>query len=205
MNKSQKAAVLLGVALLVSLTPAAEKPNVLFIFTDDQRVDTIGALGNTHILTPNIDRLARRAFVFRNAYCFGGNSGAVCIPSRNMVMSGRTFFRYGSGNALGLGTPHAQADLPSLPMTMNAAGYETYYSEKSGTANLPEIQKQFTHVQNVDTVSALKTGRPAREVVDDLIAFLRSKRNPARPFFVYLGTPGPHDPRYATNKVDPDR
>ena len=41
-----------------------------------------------------MDRMAEGAVIFNNAYCFGGNSGAVCIPSRNMLMSGRTFFRF---------------------------------------------------------------------------------------------------------------
>ena len=71
-----------------------KKTNVLFIFTDDQRADTIAALGNPHIHTPNLDRLAKRSFIFENAYCFGGNAGAVCIPARNMTMSGQTFFRF---------------------------------------------------------------------------------------------------------------
>jgi phosphoglycerol transferase MdoB-like AlkP superfamily enzyme len=71
-RKRFRTAVLSGIALLVWLTSAAGKPNVLFILTDDQRGDTIGALGNAHIHTPNLDRLVRRAFVFRNAYCLGG-------------------------------------------------------------------------------------------------------------------------------------
>ena len=60
-----------------------QQPNILFLFTDDQKWNTIGALGNPEIKTQNLDQLAEDGFVFRNAYCFGGNSGAVCIPSRN--------------------------------------------------------------------------------------------------------------------------
>ena len=71
----------------------ADKPNVLFLFTDDQRADTIHALGNDQIITPNLDRLARSGFTFRNAYCMGSNSGAVCMPSRTMMHSGRSLFR----------------------------------------------------------------------------------------------------------------
>jgi hypothetical protein len=55
---------------------------VLFIFTDDQREDTIGALGNPHIQTPHLDELAHNGVVFTNAYCMGGFSPAVCAPSR---------------------------------------------------------------------------------------------------------------------------
>ena len=67
------------------------RPNVLLLFADDQRADTIAAWGNPHIRTPNLDRLVRRGSSFRSNYCFGSNSGAVCVPSRAMLMSGRTW------------------------------------------------------------------------------------------------------------------
>ena len=189
---------------LVSLGLSEQKPNVLFIFTDDQRFDTIGALGNPHIETPNLDRLARRSFVFRNAYCLGGNTGAVCIPSRNMTMSGRTWFRFNYDRKtkalVDRNTSHADPGGPTFPKSMSRAGYETYYSEKSGTANLPQIQTQFNHIQNVNMVDALATGRPARQVVDDAIAFISRSRDKSKPFFMYLGLPCPHDPRWATKR-----
>jgi arylsulfatase A-like enzyme len=70
----------------------SRKPNVIFFFTDDQRFDTIRALGNDRIHTPNIDSLVARGTTFRNAYIMGGTCGAVCIPSRAMLHSGRTLF-----------------------------------------------------------------------------------------------------------------
>ncbi len=172
------------------LSAPESKPNVLFIFTDDQRFDTIGALGNPHIKTPNLDRLAKRSFVFRNAYNFGGNSGAVCIPARNMAMTGKVFFRFDAGTRdRGLG--------PTLPKSMRAAGYETFYREKSGSANLPHIRKQFDHRKDIHMVNALRTGRAARRIVDDAIAFITTGRDTSKPFFMYLGFPCPHDPRWA--------
>ena len=69
------------------------KPNILFIFTDDQRFDTIGALGNTEIATPNLDALVARGTAFTNAYIMGGSCGAVCMPSRAMLMTGRSLYR----------------------------------------------------------------------------------------------------------------
>lgn len=71
----------------------ATQPNIVFIFTDDQRFDTIAALGNRVIQTPHLDRLARRGVSFRNHYIMGGTWGAVCVPSRNMMLTGRTLFR----------------------------------------------------------------------------------------------------------------
>ena len=68
------------------------KPNVLFIITDDQRFDTINALGNKEIITPNLDKLAQRGTSFVRAHIAGGTCGAVCMPSRAMVLSGRNPF-----------------------------------------------------------------------------------------------------------------
>ena len=53
---------------------------------------TIAAHGNPHIATPNLDRLAAGGFSFRGNYIFGANNGAVCVPSRAMLMSGKTWF-----------------------------------------------------------------------------------------------------------------
>lgn len=68
------------------------RPNVLFLFTDDQRFDTIGALGNPAVRTPNFDRLAARGVAFTHAHIPGGTSGAVCMPSRAMLHTGRSLF-----------------------------------------------------------------------------------------------------------------
>ncbi|MHA1697443.1 MAG: sulfatase-like hydrolase/transferase [Promethearchaeota archaeon] len=70
----------------------ASKPNIVLIFTDDQRFDTIHALGNQTIHTPNIDRLVERGFTFTHAHIPSGTSGAVCMPSRAMLLTGRTLF-----------------------------------------------------------------------------------------------------------------
>ena len=69
-----------------------DKPNILFFFTDDQRFDTIRALGYEQVVTPNIDRLVERGTTFTNAYIMGGSCPAVCMPSRAMLMTGRTLY-----------------------------------------------------------------------------------------------------------------
>ncbi|HSU68104.1 MAG TPA: sulfatase-like hydrolase/transferase, partial [Tepidisphaeraceae bacterium] len=63
-------------------TTATRKPNVLMIVADDQRHDTIAALGNAHVRTPTLDRLATEGFAFTRARCMGSQQGAVCVPSR---------------------------------------------------------------------------------------------------------------------------
>ena len=62
-----------------------ERPNVLWICTDQQRYDTIGALGNSRINTPNVDRLVRSGVSMTRAFC----QSPVCTPSRAAFLTGR--------------------------------------------------------------------------------------------------------------------
>jgi arylsulfatase A-like enzyme len=176
----------------------SDRPNVLFIFTDDQRFDTVGALGNPDIHTPYLDRLTETGFIFRNAYCFGGNGGAVCIFSRNMAMSGRNFFRF--HDAQGRNSNYAEPELPTFPKSMSAAGYETYYAEKSGAANLRDIRLQFDYHTDIHMVNNLRTGYAARTTIDGAIEYLDETRDDSKPFFMYLGLPCPHDPRWSAQE-----
>ena len=70
------------VMLLCSPALGGERPHIVFLLADDQRADTIAALGNSAVETPHLDELVRSGFAFRNAYCMGSTSAAVCNPSR---------------------------------------------------------------------------------------------------------------------------
>lgn len=168
---------------------ARHAPNVLFILTDDQRADTIGALGNSVIRTPTLDRLARSGLAFRNAYILGGNVPAVCRPSRNMLLSGRTFFRWGET---------APPEGPNFPTAMKRAGYETYHHGKRGNT-APRIHALFDHSRYVQDMQDRTCGEPGKEIVDRAIRFL-GERDSGRPFFMYLALANPHDPRVAAPK-----
>jgi len=97
-----------------------KRPNVIFILTDDQRYGTIGALGNDQIQTPRIDELVECGTSFLNAHIPGGTASAVCMPSRAMINSGRTLFRFADNGK----------DLPEDVVTMGQAfregGYHTH-------------------------------------------------------------------------------
>ncbi len=69
-----------------------KKKNVIVLLSDDQRFDTIAAWGNKEIITPNLDWLAQNGTSFTQAHVFGGLSGAICQPSRAMLLTGRTLF-----------------------------------------------------------------------------------------------------------------
>ena len=168
-------------------TPA-KRPNVLFLFTDDQREDTVAALGNPHIKTPHVDSLVHEGVTFTNAYCMGGFSGAVCLPSRMMTLRGRSWFA-----VRGL-----KGDFPNFPKSLNEAGYETYHHGKRGNTDML-VHKSFAHSHYLTDDGDRKSGFPCKSLVDDAIAFLKS-RDKGKPFFMYLAPANPHDPRVAAKK-----
>jgi len=100
------------------------KPNIIFLFTDDQRFDTIGGLNNPAIKTPNLDRLVAEGTTFTNAYIMGGSSGAVCMPSRGMLHTGRSLYHI-QGRGESVDPNHAM-----LGETLQQAGYTSFGTGK---------------------------------------------------------------------------
>lgn len=96
------------------------RPNVLFFFTDDQRYDAVGAVGDVRVRTPNLDALAARGTAFTRAHIPGGTCGAVCMPSRAMLHTGRTLFHL----------DREGQEIPAAHVTMGEqfrrAGYATH-------------------------------------------------------------------------------
>jgi arylsulfatase A-like enzyme len=184
-----------------AVVAAAEttKPNILLILADDQRQDAIAARGNPHVRTPTLDRLAERGVAFSGAYTMGSMIGAVCLPSRTMLLTGRSLFRIpATGPSRGgkAGPPDGGADPgPLLPRALAAAGYETYHIGKGGNEYKPGIEA-FEHnvVRNDGGVEERR--RSSQGHADAVLAFLRS-RKADRPFFIYMAPPVPHDPRVA--------
>lgn len=97
-----------------------KQPNILFLFTDDQRFDTIRAWGNQIVQTPNLDKLVKNGISFTNAYIMGGTSGAVCMPSRAMLLTGRGLFHLqGKGESI-------PRDHVMMPEFFRNLGYKTF-------------------------------------------------------------------------------
>lgn len=116
--------------------------NVLFILADDQRYNTIHALGNKDIRTPNLDELVKNGTAFTQAHIPCGTSGAVCMPSRAMLNTGRTLF-------------HLECEggnIPACHTTMaevfQSNGYECFGTGKwhNGT---PAFARGFTAGDNI--------------------------------------------------------
>jgi len=185
-------------------TRPRKRLNVLFLLSDDQRADTIAAHGNPHIRTPNLDRLAAMGFSFRQNYCFGGNSGAVCVPSRAMINSGRTWFAV--NNKL--------TGVTILPELLRKNGYTTFGTGKWHNGE-PSFRRGFekgkavffggmadhTKVPVCDLsddgqVVNKRTGETfsSELFADAAVEFLRGHRGP-KPFYAYVAFTAPHDPR----------
>ena len=97
-------------------------PNIILIVSDDQRPDTVAALGNSIIRTPHLDHLVQHGSVFLNATC----ANPICTPSRGEILTGCTGIRnqvFDFGRTL-------DPSLKTLPEPFNEAGYATWYCGK---------------------------------------------------------------------------
>ncbi|OAV44424.1 sulfatase-like hydrolase/transferase [Lewinella sp. 4G2] len=112
-----------------STTNIPERPNILFIFTDDQAYDAIGALGDGQVITPNLDRLVNSGTTFTHAYNMGAWQPAVCLASRAMINSGRSVWQAQRMTERWRAQDQEAMDQNWAPL-MRAAGYQTYFTGK---------------------------------------------------------------------------
>lgn len=174
-------------AVVAAVSSPAAPPNVLFVYTDDQAFDTIAALGNKDIDTPILDALVNRGFTFTNAYCQGGQSAAVCVPSRVMLLTGHSTFRTPAYNA-------KQYGQPTLGRVFRDAGFATLCVSKPGNSFRP-AHDHFETTVHIPHVGAETNKRCADAVLDWL-----KGRDAKKPFFVYYAPSMPHDPRTAEER-----
>jgi|GEM_PF-2625331 len=127
---------LLVTALFAGLAAASAQsprpPNVLLIVTDDQRPDTVRALGNSHLHTPNLDRLVGAGASFTRAIVAIPH----CTPSHGEILTGTSGFT-------NLVSPFGRAIDPKLARfadTLRAAGYHAWYSGKWMNDGLPRTR-----------------------------------------------------------------
>ncbi len=189
------------------LVEKAGRPNFLVLFSDDQRFDTIGALGNVEIRTPVLDSLARGGTAFTRAYIMGSNQGAVCVPSRAMLFTGRHLFHVAKG---------IPQETPMWTEVFRRAGYVTHGIGKWHNG-APSFARGFdggaeiffggmtdqmrVRIQQFDPSGKYPKSRErvAERHSTDLfcdaaIRFIERQRG-ERPFFLYVAFTSPHDPR----------
>lgn len=223
----QNLQMLVAILLLIILSPAfgqtsdAAQPNVLLIVSDDQRPDTIAALGNDVIRTPHLDALVRRSSVFTRAVC----ANPICTPSRGEIMSGCSGFRTG---VLDFGSEQPKGFV-SFAETLRSGGYETSYVGKwhnkgrpidygyqttaglfgSGGAKWMTPNQVDAHgrpvtgytgwvfqssdgKQKYPEVGVGLTGDISEKIADASIKLIEQQHD--KPFFVHVNFTAPHDP-----------
>ena len=201
----------------------AKRPNVLILFTDDQRHDAIGSCADGVLETPHMDRLADEGLAFRRAYVAGSVHGAVCSPSRAMLHTGRHFEELPLGMVSLWSAPQEERgvyDGATLFETFDAAGSETFATGKwhNGARSIARgldggAAIFFGGMSDHDKVpihpfdptgeypgSARSTSPvfSSELFADAAIDFLETRGTEGDdPFLCYVSFTAPHDPRMA--------
>ena len=178
---------------------ADERPNLLFILTDDQRDDSFSAMGHPWVQTPNIDALLSRSMRFENAYI----AEPTCRPSRAALLLGC----HERVNRNGFSSTHRMTAAQwkdSYPELMRRAGYQTAYVgkwhvERERGLEFPELFDFWAghnghgpfYFKDENVPGPIKLVTTNRRKTDDALRFLRSERND-KPFCLSLCYATPH-------------
>ena len=189
-----------------------KKPNILFLLTDDQSFSAINSLGNKEVYTPNMDKLVTNGTSFTHAHIMGSNSGAVCLPSRAMLMTGRYV------QNLAKVSEAIDTNDKTMPEVLKSAGYTTFETGKWHNGQ-QAFAKSFTTGANIfmgGMSNHLKvplhdfdeTGEYPKSKIkyedkfssvifrESAVDFLENYKQ-EKPFFAYVAFSSPHDPRMA--------
>jgi len=195
-------AIFIALALVALVTGEcysadARRPNFLFIVVDDQSPLDLKVYNDRSPLdTPNIDRLARAGMVLDGAYHMGAFVGAVCTPSRHMVMSGRSLWHLPIAPlAMQKGLCPPNLEQQTIPAVFNRAGYATMRTCKRGNS-YEAANRLFAVRRDADKRGGTpETGSPWHG--DQVMEYLQDRESSkdTRPFLIYFGFSHPHDTR----------
>ncbi|MCE5240344.1 sulfatase-like hydrolase/transferase [bacterium] len=177
-------------------------PNVLFILSDDQRFDTIHALGQPHIHTPNLDDLASRGVAFSRNFC----TTPICTPARAEILTGCNSF---TNQVPWFGMP-INPELTLLPQAFGAAGYHTIHVGKWHNDGHPrdrgyDVTRRVGYMDNLNDYSTFGhimrfregdtevEGHTTELFTDAALEELAAAPGD-RPWLCYLSYTAPHDP-----------
>ncbi len=185
---------LVMLSLVVSAV-ADKRPNILFILVDDQSPFDLKLYNPKSTLdTPNLDKLAAQGVVFDGAYHMGSSSGAVCTPSRHMIMSGRTVWHLPVSPWAARTSP-PQLEQQTIPAVFNRAGYATMRTCKMGNS-YEAANKLFTVRRDASKRGGTDESGSAWHA-EQVLNYLRDRgaNQDTKPFLIYYGFSHPHDTR----------
>ena len=198
---------LITVATSSRADTATRRPNIIFMFTDDQPQICAGFMGNPHIRTPNVDKLAAEGVVFDNAFV----TTAICCSNRACILTGQHMRRHGIED---FRTPlSAEAFEHTYPALLRKAGYRTGYLGKFAVGSpSPEIRDLSLPGEEFDFWYGFPQSINFQQEVDGrkrylttlmtekAIAFLRENPHD-QPFCLTIAFKEPHGP---WNYFDPE-
>lgn len=119
-----KTILLTGSILCVPPLFSQQKPNIVLILADDMRGTTLEFLGKENVKTPELNQFAEDCTVFTNAHIMGGSSGAVSMPSRAMLMTGKYLYGLEKQGAV------IPEDHVMIGEILSTSGYQTFHTGK---------------------------------------------------------------------------
>lgn len=212
--------LLLVIVFAAGCNSQTDKPNILILFTDDQRYTSVGSLGMEDISTPAMDALMATGTSFTNSYILGSPHGAVCSPSRAMLMTGRHYFNLEPGVYAQFSVPDSlrgKSAYLTFPEYFKANGYHTFATGKQHNGRqwvergfdqgkslyLGGMTRHFgTKVKDFDQDKGWSEPYADAEkfssevFADAAIDFLNNDAS-ENPFLMYVSFTAPHDPRTA--------
>lgn len=198
-----KSCLLVAVAWLVTYdigqSDEKPRPNILFVLVDDQSPFDLKVYNpRSELQTPTLDKLAAEGMVFDGAYHMGSFSGAVCTPSRHMIMSGRTVWHLPiSPRAKEDGLCPDNLEQHTIPAIFNRAGYDTMRTCKQG--NSYEAANKLFTVRRDETKRGPTDKTGSAWHAEQVLEYLQNRQQTADkdPFLIYFGFSHPHDTRDA--------
>ncbi|MCM8541281.1 MAG: sulfatase-like hydrolase/transferase [Lentisphaeraceae bacterium] len=161
---------------------AEKKPNILFILTDQHFADAMShVIGDEHIKTPNLDRLAKSGVRFTKAYA----CNPLCIPARNSIFTGYYPFETGIQNNSNKQAPKDYMTL--MGVHFKKAGYDTGYFGKWHI----NIKKNDSKKHGFDAMGVLKANGADHLIPKPAIDFMKKKRE--KPFLLVTSFTSAHD------------
>ena len=172
-----------------------EKPNILFIITDDQSWQHVGCYGDEAVRTPAIDKLAEDGVRFTNAY----SAAPSCSPSRAAILTGQDIYRLEEGGVL---TGFIRDKFILFPKLLEDNGYAIGFTGKGywpRTANVEgSIENPIGKNYQEQKYKSVPIGISRNNYPANFTDFLNELPD-GKPFFFWLGTNEPHTP-YETDR-----
>ncbi|MEO6750204.1 MAG: sulfatase [Chthoniobacteraceae bacterium] len=113
-------------AVVISQARAADRPNIIFLLSDDQTIGAVGCYGNKDVITPNLDKLASDGVRFKNHY----DTTSICMASRCCILTGLYEYRHGCN--FEHGDLERRFFANTYPVKLREAGYFTGFAGKIG-------------------------------------------------------------------------